>query len=260
MVRMLPAAPGDDALPEAEISGCARALRWLAGGMVLGPFELHVPGQAQCAECNRRGCHCRRSLRCPPRRSPRRWPRIAEWTAAFSGRDVRGVAVVDDYGHHPTEIRATLAAARESGYGKVHVIFQPHRYTRTRDLMPEFAAAFDDADTVQILDIYAASEEPIAGVDAAALVKAVGRAGVEYAGSFDDAVSQAVAQVRGRRRDPDPGRGQRVAARRQGAGCSWRVVISREEVHLKSETCGNPADSPRRRWHPMFMINDTHST
>ena len=128
---------------------------------------------------------------------------IASALAAYRGVDrrfqwkgeVRGVAVVDDYGHHPTEIRATLAAARECGYGKVHVIFQPHRYTRTRDLMPEFAAAFNDADSVQILDIYAASEEPIAGVDAAAMVKAVGRANVEYAGSFDEAVSNAVAHA-----------------------------------------------------------------
>src|SRR6204780_2680392 len=96
----------------------------------------------------------------------------------------RGVNVVDDYGHHPTEIRATLSAAKESGYAHVHVIFQPHRYTRTRDLMPEFATAFDDADTVQVLDIYAASEEPIAGVDAPALVRAVGRKEVQYAASL----------------------------------------------------------------------------
>ena len=74
---------------------------------------------------------------------------------------MRGVTVVDDYGHHPTEIRATLRAAKECGFGAVHVIFQPHRYTRTRDLMEEFAHAFDDAASVQVLDIYAASEEPI---------------------------------------------------------------------------------------------------
>src|SRR5205085_4612743 len=67
-----------------------------------------------------------------------------------------GVSVIDDYGHHPTEIRATLAAARQCGYRKVHVVFQPHRYTRTRDLMEEFANAFHDADTLQVLDIYAA--------------------------------------------------------------------------------------------------------
>jgi UDP-N-acetylmuramate--alanine ligase len=100
------------------------------------------------------------------------------------------VNVVDDYGHHPTEIRATLSAARECGYRRVHVIFQPHRYTRTRDLMAEFATAFDDADTVQVLDIYAASEEPIAGVDAPALVRAIGRKEVQYAASFEEAVNR----------------------------------------------------------------------
>ncbi len=78
----------------------------------------------------------------------------------------RGVTVVDDYGHHPTEIRATLAAARECGYRHIHVVFQPHRYTRTLDLLDEFAGAFTDADTVVVLPIYAASEEPIPGVTA----------------------------------------------------------------------------------------------
>ena len=75
-----------------------------------------------------------------------------------------GVSVIDDYGHHPTEIKATLAAARQCGFRKVHVIFQPHRYTRTRDLMEEFTSAFDDADSLFVLDIYAASEQPIEGI------------------------------------------------------------------------------------------------
>ncbi len=75
-----------------------------------------------------------------------------------------GVSVIDDYGHHPTEIRATLAAARQCGFRKIHVIFQPHRYTRTRDLMDEFATAFEDADSLVVLDIYAASEAPIEGI------------------------------------------------------------------------------------------------
>src|SRR5208283_3017135 len=90
---------------------------------------------------------------------------------------VRGITVVDDYGHHPTEIVATLRAARDAGYARVHVLFQPHRYTRTRDLEPEFARAFADADSVQVLDIYAASEQPIPGVDAASLVEAIRRTG-----------------------------------------------------------------------------------
>jgi UDP-N-acetylmuramate--alanine ligase len=112
---------------------------------------------------------------------------------------VRGVTVVDDYGHHPTEILATLRAARECGYGRVHVLFQPHRYTRTRDLMTEFAGAFRDADTVEVLDIYAASEEPIAGVDARALVNEISAEGtstVEYAKSMVAAVDALARRAR----------------------------------------------------------------
>jgi UDP-N-acetylmuramate--alanine ligase len=75
------------------------------------------------------------------------------------------------------------------------VIFQPHRYTRTQDLMAEFATAFDQADTVQVLDIYAASEEPIAGVDAPNLVRTIGRKEVQYAPSFDEAISRTVAHA-----------------------------------------------------------------
>jgi UDP-N-acetylmuramate--alanine ligase len=105
------------------------------------------------------------------------------------GRE-RGVSVVDDYGHHPTEIRATLAAARQCGYRKVHVVFQPHRFTRTRDLMEEFTAAFGNADSLIVLDIYAASEKPIEGVSGEALAAAIraksGRT-AEYASSFADA-------------------------------------------------------------------------
>jgi UDP-N-acetylmuramate--alanine ligase len=105
---------------------------------------------------------------------------------------VAGVSVIDDYGHHPTEIRATLAAARQCGYSKVHVVFQPHRYTRTRDLMDEFAIAFHDADTLQVLDIYAASEQPIEGITARALaerIQDVGEQQARYVASFADAAN-----------------------------------------------------------------------
>jgi UDP-N-acetylmuramate--alanine ligase len=107
-----------------------------------------------------------------------------------------GVSVIDDYGHHPTEIRATLAAARECGFGRVHVIFQPHRFTRTRDLMDDFATAFADADTLCLLDIYPASEKPIAGITAEALagrIAEAGRRNVAYARSFADASATVVA-------------------------------------------------------------------
>jgi UDP-N-acetylmuramate--alanine ligase len=110
--------------------------------------------------------------------------------------EASGVSVIDDYGHHPTEIRATLAAAKQCGFHKVHVIFQPHRYTRTRDLMDDFTAAFADADSLFVLDIYAASEKPIEGISGEALALAIREKGgktAEYAPSFADAVTSAAA-------------------------------------------------------------------
>jgi len=107
-----------------------------------------------------------------------------------------GVSVIDDYGHHPTEIKATLAAARQCGFRKVHVVFQPHRYTRTRDLIDEFALAFRDADSLFVLDIYAASEKTIEGISGEALAKTIREKGgrnAQYVGSFADAVSSASA-------------------------------------------------------------------
>ena len=84
-----------------------------------------------------------------------------------------GVTVVDDYGHHPTEIAAVIAAARAANPGRVVLAFQPHRYTRTRALLDEFAATLAEADEVVLTDIYPASEDPIAGVTVEALASAV---------------------------------------------------------------------------------------
>ncbi len=75
-----------------------------------------------------------------------------------------GITIVDDYGHHPTEIKATLSAAKSLGYDRVVVLFQPHRYSRTQALAKEFASAFDDADELVVMDVFAASEMPIPGV------------------------------------------------------------------------------------------------
>jgi UDP-N-acetylmuramate--alanine ligase len=107
-----------------------------------------------------------------------------------------GVSVIDDYGHHPTEIKATLAAARQCGFAKIHVIFQPHRYTRTRDLMDEFSTAFGDADSLFVLDIYAASEKPIEGITGEILARRIREKSgktVQYASSSADAVNSAAA-------------------------------------------------------------------
>jgi len=87
--------------------------------------------------------------------------------------EARGVSLVDDYGHHPAEIRATLASAREGHSGRIVVAFQPHRYTRTRDLWDEFTAAFNDADVLLVTAIYPASEDKIPGIESGPLVEAI---------------------------------------------------------------------------------------
>jgi UDP-N-acetylmuramate--alanine ligase len=109
-----------------------------------------------------------------------------------------GVTVIDDYGHHPTEIRATLAAARQCGFARIHVIFQPHRYTRTQLLMDEFATAFRGADSVLVLDIYPASEAPIPGVTAELLASRIAQVSKQamYVASFADAVVLATGAAR----------------------------------------------------------------
>lgn len=87
--------------------------------------------------------------------------------------EVNQIALVDDYGHHPAEIRATLAAARRAYSGRVLVAFQPHRYTRTQALFREFSQAFNDADEVLLADVYAAGETPILGADSEHLAVAI---------------------------------------------------------------------------------------
>jgi UDP-N-acetylmuramate--alanine ligase len=163
------------------------------GALALGPFELHVPGRHNVLNAAA-AVAIATQLEIAPEQ-------IAQGLRDFRGVDrrfqlrgcPRGVAVIDDYGHHPTEIAATLNAARECGYKKLHVIFQPHRYSRTRDLLAEFPTAFDEADSVQVLDIYAANEEPIEGVTAQTLVAAFRRDSVRYAASSEEAVDRAAA-------------------------------------------------------------------
>ncbi len=111
---------------------------------------------------------------------------IARALAEFSGVNRRfelkgnifdGVTWVDDYAHHPTEIRATLSAARRGWKKRIVAVFQPHTFTRTRDFADEFATSFDDADVLVITDVYAAREQPIDGVDGAMLAEKIRMAG-----------------------------------------------------------------------------------
>jgi UDP-N-acetylmuramate--alanine ligase len=106
--------------------------------------------------------------------------------------EARGVTIMNDYGHHPTEIRATLRAIRECFGGdlrRFHVIFQPHRYSRTKMCWNEFLDAFKDCDCLYVSDIYAASEEPLEGVNGEALCSAINHTGKCFVPHIDDAPS-----------------------------------------------------------------------
>ncbi len=128
------------------------------------------------------------------------FPQVVQALEGFEGAERRferygeagGVAVIDDYGHHPTEIAAVLAAARAALDRRLVVAFQPHRYTRTRDLLDAFGPALKNADEIVLADIYAASEEPIPGVTVEALADAIGRGSgkrVRIARTLDEVVA-----------------------------------------------------------------------
>jgi UDP-N-acetylmuramate--alanine ligase len=164
--------------PEAEIRGVGLELRPLgatfhveAAGRRLGRIELQVPGRHNALNAIAAvavGLELEVGF-----------THIAEALAAFHGVGRRfelrgeagGVRVYDDYGHHPTEIAATLAAARGLG-GRVLVVFQPHRYSRTAALAEEFGRCFADSDLAWVMDVYAAGEAPLPGVTGESLVRA----------------------------------------------------------------------------------------
>jgi UDP-N-acetylmuramate--alanine ligase len=146
-----------------------------AGSTVLGELTLAVPGRHSVLNALA-AVAVGLELDVP-------FAKIAAALAEFRGAErrfeqrgvVNGITVVDDYGHHPTEIAAVLAAARAAKPQRIVVAFQPHRYTRTRDLLNEFGAALAPADEVVLTGIYAASEEPIPGVTIEALAAAVNK-------------------------------------------------------------------------------------
>ncbi len=161
------------------------------GNEVTGDITLHVPGMHNVYN-SLAAIAVGLELEVP-------FAKIAEALGMFTGAqrrfqvkgEVDGVLIVDDYGHHPTEVRATLAAAKiGSGGRRTLVLFQPHRYSRTSDLMGEFARSFNNADTLLVSDIYAASEEPLEGVSGEALTEAITRLGhkdAHFIGSIENA-------------------------------------------------------------------------
>ncbi len=161
----------------------------IAGGVCLGTVELHVPGNIN-VENALAAIAVARELEVP-------FPRIAEGLRAFRGvrrrfdiltRSPRMI-VVDDYAHHPTAVRATIAAARAYHQGPVIVAFQPHRYSRTAYLAKDFASALRDADRVYLAPIYAASEPQVPGVSERSIGEPLAGSGtpVVYLASIDEA-------------------------------------------------------------------------
>jgi UDP-N-acetylmuramate--alanine ligase len=166
-----------------ELAGMTSRFEVVQAGAALGECHLHVPGRHNVLNALA-AIGVGLDLEIP-------FVTIGKALASFSGvqrrfqvkGEARGILVVDDYGHHPAEIRATLAAAKAGFDRRIVTVFQPHRYTRTRDLRQEFATAFNQADEVLVLDIYPANEAPIVGVtaeDLADVIRAHGHRNVTY--------------------------------------------------------------------------------
>lgn len=166
------------------------------GSEILGDIELPVPGQHNVYNALA-ATAVALELEIP-------FEKIAEAFVHFKNANRRfqfkgeidGITVVDDYGHHPTEILATLSAAKNSAGGRRSVVvFQPHRFSRTQELMDEFALAFNNADVLYVLDIYAASEDPIDGITADVLtnnIRKYGHKNAHYLGDIDTAAEKVV--------------------------------------------------------------------
>jgi len=183
--------------------------------VLLGTIKLHVPGTFNVYN-SLAAVAVAREMDIP-------FPVIREGLGNFAGVHRRleikgkekGITVADDYGHHPTEIRATLLAARQIWSERIIVVFQPHRYTRTKALFEEFLTAFTKADMLIVTDIYAASEEPIPGVTAEALCEGIRKSGLKDAihiANFDNIVDYLSGIVR-----PSD------VILTQGAGSVWKI-------------------------------------
>lgn len=191
-------AQADLHISDIDLKHMASRFRLRFRGEDLGEFSLRVPGMHNVLNATA-AVAVALELLVPIEK-------IREGINEYQGVDRRfqnrgeagGVTVIDDYGHHPTEVRATLAAARLCQFARIHVLFQPHRYTRTQHLMDDFARSFHQADTVTLLDIYAASETPIEGVSSAVLadrLRDFGHRETYLAGTMEKAVEMLAASV-----------------------------------------------------------------
>lgn len=186
-------------------------------GKELGPFRLNIPGVHNVSNALA-AIAVALELDVP-------LDLIRTGMAAFSGVERRfhvrgekdGIVVVDDYGHHPTEIRLTLATVKTVWPGRLVVIFQPHRYSRTRDLLDDFVQAFDQADVLYVTPVYAAGESPVTGASGETLAERIRTAGhpaVHWMEKTDGVVSRLISELRP---------GDRVLT--LGAGDVWKMGV-----------------------------------
>jgi len=182
---------------ELGVEGLETTFEVWRDGRRVGPVRLHMPGRHHALNALA-ALAAAAELEIPFRSASRALEQFGGIHRRFEVKgEESGVLVVDDYGHHPEEIRATLRAAREGFTRRLVVAFQPHRYTRTRDLFGDFLEAFDDADVVLLTDIYAAGESRLDSVSSEALFHALRRRGhldVRYVASRDR-VAQALLDV-----------------------------------------------------------------
>ncbi len=161
-------------------------------GTELGRITLNVPGEhnvrnalAACAA----GLVCQAPFQALQ-------DALAEFSGVYRRFEIKGeydgVLVVDDYAHHPTELRSTLAAARKGWNRRIVAVFQPHTYSRTRDFVQDFATSFDDADVLVVTDVYPAREQPMPGISGATIAdaaRAAGHRAVHYVPALADVAS-----------------------------------------------------------------------
>jgi UDP-N-acetylmuramate--alanine ligase len=182
-----------------ERDGFGMRFEALRGGERLGPARVPLPGVHNVANALA-AIAVALELEVP-------FETAAESLAGFRGverrferkGEARGVLVVDDYAHNPAKVRAALGAARSVHPGRIVVVFQPHRYTRTRDSFEDFATAFGDADVLVVTGIYSAGEDPIPGIDARSLADAIrahGPGDVRFVAELDDVVASLPASLR----------------------------------------------------------------
>src|SRR2546425_4884394 len=192
------AAPADVCITDLNTEGLGSAFTLRFNGGSTQKFKLNVPGVHNVLNATAAFAAVR-DMGVEP-------PVIAAALEDFRGVDRRfqvksrdGITVIDDYAHHPTEIRATLGAAKAANFQRIFAIFQPHRYSRTFHLFDDFARAFNLADAVLILDIYPAGENPIEGVTTPALIETInsfGHKNAMYAPNFDTIESYIIANAK----------------------------------------------------------------